>query len=203
MRDISYLVMVILLTAGILIGLFFYNKGTIKEISGTLALNQNVSLNFERVATKPAESNRYYVIFYVDATNNSSIQTTLMVEPPTDPCDKYDRYNYYQSPSPNQMTYQQCLMTNEYQQYQQKKDEYQLSYQGGANNLELMTPQNQKCELNASYQINNKYPNIGYNLGSYTFQANEKKVGSVVFDCPEKTGKFIIKYRTSSLDLNI
>ena len=202
MRNVSYLTVVVLLTAGILIGLFFYNKGSIREISGKLDLSQNVSLNFERVATRPAEGSNYYVIFYVNAVNNSSAQATLEVKLPTNPCSEYDRYDYNQSSSSDQMTYQQCLTTSEYKQYQQQKEnEYQIFYHGGG--WELMTPRDQTCDLNGSYQINSKYPNISDDLSYYTFRANEKKVGSVVFVCPENMGKFTIKYRTSSLDLNI
>ena len=200
MKDVPYLIIVVLITSIILAGLFIYNKGSIQELSGTLTLSNDISLNFERVLTKPAESNRYRIILYAKAINNSSKQATLKVDYPVNPCSTYN--TYYQNQKDNQI-YQQCLSSTQYQDYLQKQKEYNEFYSSGAGGLELMTPQNQKCNLDGSYQINSKYPNIGPDITSYTFQPNETKVGSIVFDCSEQTGEFTIKFRSESLKLDI
>jgi|GEM_PF-5056390 len=239
MKESYYVTIVVLITVVVLTGLFFYNQGLSQKITGTLPLTENASFTFEKVLTKPAESSRYYVIFYGNLSNNSSRLENLGQETPVDPCSSYrnklsstqrdfeydcrmmngpsyavspsyyssleERCRKLQDEELDQKTQlDQCMSSQEYQEYQIQSANYERLIKEGYYKLRLKTPKGELCDLDPFYKLNNRYPNLGSKFSGYgSLQPNEKKIGSLVFKCSERQGTFTIQFRDSSLEINI
>jgi hypothetical protein len=214
MKNVIYFVVILFATAIILTGLFLYNRGNSKELNAQLKIGDNVTVDVTKATTKPLDSAKNYIILYVQAQNNSNEEVNLRQEPPTDPCanlknTNYNNYNYDQpspagtaSPVTNlnaQNNYQICVQGEAYKAYIQNMKEYQQNSQN-PNAVELWTPKNQKCDSDASYTINQRYPNIGQEVTDYYF-SRQARVGTLVYQCPEKDGNFTLKYNNEEVTL--
>ena len=175
--DLLYLIAIFFLASGILAGLFFYNKGSQKNLNIEIPLTDNVTLYLNKVAVRPHDEGHNYIIFYAESRNSLNQPVDLIPPEPANPCYDYKKYPDYRA----------CQKTPEYQKYLNDLNNYDQSINNPPS-LILMTPEKQKCEIMNSYNINKKYPNLSYSLFS-DYKANENKVGSIVFYCPKSSGQ--------------
>lgn len=216
MKSIIYFVAVLVITTAILAGLFFYNKGQTKELSAQLKISDAVTLDITRGTARPMDAAKYHVILYVKAKNNTNATVDLSEKPLTDPCanlrNNPNNYNYnqtypspassaYSTPAPTSSqtadNYLTCTQGPAYQAY----SKWQEETRGGnikKNLIELWTPQNQKCDMDGNYTLNKRYPNLAYNILSQ-YEANQSRIGTLVYTCPENAGNFSLQYNDGNV----
>lgn len=220
MKSIIYFIIVVLTTAIILTGLFFYNKGNSKELNAQLKINDEVTLDVNKATSRPLDNAKYHLIFYVKAHNDSDQVVDLREKPLSDPCanlinssynNDYNNSNQpYRSPTPiptltpspsAENNYQLCIQGEAYKSYVQGQKEYQDSLKD-PKTIELWTPQSQKCEIDNNYTINQRYPNLGHEVTNY-YEPKQSRVGSLVYTCPEKIGNFTLKYNDENVIVSL
>jgi len=197
-RDAIYLVVVCFITAVVLSGIWLYNRSSTQKVSKTLSLHPKVNLEIEKVSVKPRENtNKYYIIFYAKAKNlsNTSVEFNDYLK---NPCERYK----FQTEAARQ----RCFESKEYQDYFKNLSEndnyYNETANADTNTLTLLTASNETCSSVPSYEINRTYPDLK-DAATDDYKPNETKIGTLVFECPQKSGLFTLKYKSASVQINI